>query len=332
MANRIADDFNNKLSEWELTGRVPYLVTDTEAKMNAAGQLLAENQIEHIYCLDHLLQLVAIMAYDADVNVDTDNPEEDQTAIPEGPVAALPLTHKNKAVSRGLLKSVRRLVGFFNKSTQAQAQLRKIQQERNNNPVNVVQDVVMRWWSTLAMLDRLFELRESLVLFADRHSFPSAKSNEVAIRMLTRDEWESLNLLRTVLRPFKVAQQMLEGNKYVTSSWVPYIVYKVQDELTKMTDETKNNNPSVRSLASSMLVKFNEIFGNSSLHPFQPSVARASRNRQVGLNKAFLFAHILDPRFKHGPPGASAENKKLLWEVLEDNGVKMAMSFHSAGE
>jgi len=189
-ANRIADDFNNKLSEWELTGRVPYLVTDTEAKMNAAGQLLAEYGIEHIYCLDHLLQLVAIMAYDADVSVNKDDSEDNPTATPEE------RQHK-KTVSKGLLKDVRRLVTFFNKSTQAQAQLRQIQKERNKNPVNVVQDVATRWWSTLAMLDRLFELRESLVIFADRHSFPSAKSNEPAIRirMLTRDEWELLNLL-----------------------------------------------------------------------------------------------------------------------------------------
>ncbi len=52
----------------------------------------------------------------------------------------------------------------------------------------------------------------------------------------------------------------------------------------------------------------------------------ASHNQQVGLNKAFLFAHILDPHFKHGPPGASAENKKSLWEALEEDGVKIALS------
>jgi len=35
---------------------------------------------------------------------------------------------------------------------------------------------------------------------------------------------------------------------------------------------------------------------------------------------------MLDPHFKHGPPGASAENKKSLWEALEEDGVKIALS------
>jgi len=155
----------------------------------------------------------------------------------------------------------------------------------------------------------MFDLQESLVIFADQYNFPPPRSGEVSIQMLTREEWDSLNLLLTVLCPFRVAQKMLEGNKYVTSSLVPYIVYKVRDELTKMTDSIKNNNPSIPCLASNMLLKFSEIFGNSSAQPFQTTVAWAAHNRQVGLNKAFLFAHILDPWFKHGPPSASAESK-----------------------
>jgi len=63
--------------------------------------------------------------------------------------------------------------------------------------------------------------------------------------MLTKDEWDSLNLLWTVLWPFQIAQQMLKGNKHITSSWVPYIAYKVHKELTKMADATMINNPSV---------------------------------------------------------------------------------------
>jgi len=82
-----------------------------------------------------------------------------------------------------------------------------------------------------------------------------------------------------------------------------------------MADATMINNPSVQSLTTNMLQKFNEIFGNSILQPFQPTIVQASCNQQVGLNKAFLFAHILDPHFKHGPPGASAENKKVCWKL-----------------
>jgi len=53
------------------------------------------------------------------------------------------------------LKSVCHTAGFFHKSSQAQAQaqLQSIQQEHNKNPINLIQDVVTWWWSTLAILD-----------------------------------------------------------------------------------------------------------------------------------------------------------------------------------
>ncbi len=129
-------------------------MTDTEAKMKAAGQLLHVNHgIEHIYCLDHLLQLVAVIAYDADVTIETNDIED--LSIDSTEETAMEPPSSNKAVSKGLLKSICRLAGFFHKSSQAQAQaqLQSIQQEHNKNPINLIQDVVTWWWSTLAILD-----------------------------------------------------------------------------------------------------------------------------------------------------------------------------------
>ncbi len=109
---------------------VPYLVTYTEAKMNATGQLLhTDSSVEHIYCLDHLLQLVAIIAYDANVTTETDDHNNDEhTATADETVTASQLENQ-KAVNKGLLKSVHYLVSFLNKSTQAHAQLWEIQEE-----------------------------------------------------------------------------------------------------------------------------------------------------------------------------------------------------------
>ncbi len=72
---------------------VPFVVTDTEAKMNTFGmemEKLCESL--HIYCVDHLLQLVAMIAYEYKFVGDSN--AEDETP---------------------LLKKVRDLVGLFNK-------------------------------------------------------------------------------------------------------------------------------------------------------------------------------------------------------------------------
>jgi len=68
-------------------------------------------------------------------------------------------------------------------------------------------------------------------------------------------------------------------------------------------NNTTNLNSSVHVLVLRMKLKFNEIFG-SATKIFQESVSRGKRNRQIGLHRALLFAHVLDPRFKHGPAGA----------------------------
>jgi len=346
-AERIVEDFISKVHEWNLYGFVPYIVTDTEAKMNLAGQMLNEQHgIPHLYCLDHLLQMVAVVAYDANILAVVDDKELQNEMITTAPTTdiqtgdggqehpAIP----GKVVSTDLLKKVRRLVGYFNKSTQARANLRTIQKEQEKTKtrqVDIIQDVVTRWWSTLAMLDRLFHLRESLIIYASRHPFPKAsKASEKTVEMLSHDEWEALDMLRAVLEPFKVAQKILEGNKYVTSSLVSHIVYSTRLEL-KAVMQVSRNNQSVVALLEKMTKKFDEIFGISvdgkNLFVFNDSVQRGFRNRQVGLNKALLFAHILDPRFKdRGPAGFSKQDRSELWSRLKDEAVKITWAEEQA--
>ncbi len=74
-------------------------MTDTEAKMNAAGQLLhVSHGIEHIYCLDHLLQLVVIIAYDADVTIETD--DIDDLSVDTTEETGMVQSSNNKALAR----------------------------------------------------------------------------------------------------------------------------------------------------------------------------------------------------------------------------------------
>jgi len=291
-----------------------------------------EHGIPHLYCLDHLLQMVAVVAYDANVLAVFDGEDIENETTTTGPAAETDPNIIGKIVSSEVLKKVRRLVGFFNKSTQARTELQNIQKEQaktTSHQVDIIQDVVTRWWSTLAMLDRLFHLRESLIIYASRHPFPKAsRSSEKSVEMLSHDEWEALDMLRAVLEPFKVAQKILEGNKYVTSSLVVHIVYSTRLELKSLL-QSSCKNQSIVKLVEKMTKKFDEIFGtkmdgNNLLVTVNDAVQRGFRNRQVGLNKALFYAHILDPRFKnHRPAGMSKHTRSELWSRLEDEAVKI---------
>jgi len=324
----IVNDFIKKVNWWGLTDSIRFVVTDTEAKMSKAGQLLSQHHgIEHIYCLDHLLQIVAVMAYDADILSNSQNVEDNDssdTSAADSPQGQ-DRTRNDKVVSISVLKKVRRLVRYFKKSPQGQQQLRQIQktvEKTKDRQVDVIQDVATRWWSTLSMLDRLFHIRESLIIFADQHGFPK-QSKESAIEMFAKADWDALDVLRKVLKPFRSVQVLLEGNKYVTSSLVIYIVHFVRAELKEIMSDN-NLNTSVHRLVEKMVAKLEEIFGSVTT-PFRSTVLYGARNRQVGMNKALLFAHVLDPRFKTGPLGAEPTNLKELWKALMDEAVNVAM-------
>jgi len=202
----IVNDFIKKVNSWGLAASIQFVVTDTQAKMSKAGQLLAQNHgIAHIYCLDHLLQLVAVMAYDANILSDLqgsndDDDDDDDINVQQGQ----DMPSNDKVVKASVLKKVWRIVRYFKKSPQGRQQLRQIQKtvdKTKESQVDVIQDVATRWWSTLAMLDRLFHMRESLIIFADQHGFPK-QNKESAIEMFAKADWDALDVLRKVLKPF----------------------------------------------------------------------------------------------------------------------------------
>ncbi len=55
---------------------------------------------------------------------------------------------------------------------------------------------------------------------------------------LTEAQWTVVQDLTILLKPFMVAQKLLEGESYVTISLIPYMIYKIRKGLT-----TANTNP-----------------------------------------------------------------------------------------
>ena len=65
------------------------------------------------------------------------------------------------------MKNARAIVQYFNKSTQATKKLKDQQQESSlvkyiGKPLNILQDVKTRWWSTYRMMKRLRFLQEAI--------------------------------------------------------------------------------------------------------------------------------------------------------------------------
>ena len=67
--------------------------------------------------------------------------------------------------------------------------------------------------------------------------------------------------MQAALKPFMIAQKLLEGQSYATICLIPYLVYKVRKNLEALRDSPASS-PHVMSIATRMLVKLEEIFGS----------------------------------------------------------------------
>ena len=127
-----------------------------------------------------------------------------------------------------LMKKCRSLVEVFTTSTQKMDKLLNIQSSMNvyngKVPVKVIQDVVTHWWSTYTMLDRLVYLKQAITaLIAD-----NIISGE---NILSSSEWHTIVKIIDILKPFKSAQKYLEGETYVTVSWIPHMIKNIHKKL-----------------------------------------------------------------------------------------------------
>jgi hypothetical protein len=120
-------------------------------------------------------------------------------------------------MSEGTLKACQNLINYFNSLPQATTKLLGKQVE--GRAVKPIQYVTTRWWSTYTMCDRLLRLKMYLCLL---------KSEGALTCNLTDSQWCIVCDLHNLLKPFMIAQKLLEGQIYVTISLVPYIIYKIR--------------------------------------------------------------------------------------------------------
>jgi hypothetical protein len=268
------------------------VVTDTESTMIAAGRLFQQNSVEaggattwH-GCIDHMLNLVTKLAF------------------------------KDLPNTQGTMAMCRSLVNFFNSSSQATLKLKEKAKARLGVPLTVIQDVCTRWWSTYSMCERLIRLKDVLTIM----------SLEGDLRVSLSDvQWIIVKDLVSLLKPFMVAQRLLEGETYVTISLIPYMLYRIRSGLLNaLTDPLSSDQ--VKSVATLMIEKFNTEFGTG----IEGTVARdhlmeGNRRRSYGIPKLVLIAVVLDPRTKSFVGIPKADQDVIMQYVLHDL-VELALS------
>jgi hypothetical protein len=207
------------VEKWELVR--PYFiccVTDTASYITLFGQKLQvwndANHLRHHYCADHVLQLTAVKAYSGNINLNVGS--EDNSVL--------------------VIRKVRDLVSHVNSSSVTAEKLRSVQHQ--NKPSGFIYKLMpgceTRWWSTLLMIERAFELKEALKdLFEDEFRFRESANTPTTLESLrlSDDDFDSLKDLIYILSPFKRAQKALEGEKYVNISLLPSVIKELYNQL-----------------------------------------------------------------------------------------------------
>jgi hypothetical protein len=288
------------------------VVSDTTGNMNKFGMKLEEQNIPHIYCTDHVIQLTAKKAYlDEFYNIAHGAGNDDDEDLPPN----------NLEAEIHTMAKARTLVEFFSRSNQSTEALKKQQAAMNHYsdklPVGVIVDVVTRWWSTWSMCNRLLHLKNALRALEHDGAIPPDK-------ILSSDDWDVVKEVSDLLLPFKSAQKLLEGEKYVTISWIPTALKGILSKLEAIINapvDPQMETPSklaVRNLAKVLLKDFSARWLTNGANTFQfdGSIHRGWMNRQVGVHPAVAIATVLDPRFKSLNGFDNNEDKVRIWDAL----------------
>jgi hypothetical protein len=128
---------------------------------------------------------------------------------------------------------------------------------------------------------------------------PSKRKQNRYMYKLTDDQWRILQQVRDLLQPFYEAQTALEGEKYITRSWLPIYINEISEHLEhfKQSDDT-----AVAAAATRLEADFSERW-------------------PAAWNPATRLAVLLDPRTKYMVCFKDKDVRQGTWQLLEEEMV-----------
>ena len=273
------------MDTWELhNDSFMAIVTDSAANMNAFGKRIERwgtKYARHHYCVDHVLQLTALIAFSG--NFTAQNDDEDNSVA--------------------CLRKARDLVSHVNSSTIANEKLATAQKaiQPGRKVYKLLQDVCTRWWSTADLIERVIKLEAPLKRMFRQEFVNRIQENQPTLLegyKLSDDDFDGLRNILHALKPIRVAQRCLEGELYVTISLLPYVIYQLDIELEQCFGAANPDadQQALSELLEKMLDDFRTRWGEGVNYEF--TIQRGARNRKIGIPAYAFWAMVLDPRTK----------------------------------
>ena len=191
------------------------------------------------------------------------------------------------------LPAVQRVIGrckkciaHFNKSAKETYKLREKQKLLKLPEHELVQDCVTRWGGILHMLERIQEQQAAIaaVLMEGRntHLIPNG------------EEWNTIEVLINVLKPFQKATEAMSGEKHSTISIVKPLLFKLLKVTLKVSDSDSPINVRIKEALSSDL---------------------STRYNEGCIHQLLNVVTYLDSRYKNLPYLNEREKREVLQEV-----------------
>ncbi|XP_078017548.1 E3 SUMO-protein ligase ZBED1-like [Epinephelus lanceolatus] len=260
-ATNVNETFHAVAREWGLMLSDLVIVTDNAANMIAAMRL--DDELTHITCFAHTLNLAA------------------QKAL------------KLPTVAR-LLGRIRRITGFFHRSTVAADALKASQNEKGISDHSLITDVTTRWNSAHDMVERFLEQLPAVC--AALASPDVRRNNSTDSAALTDVEIKHAEEIVMTLRPLKDATNIMSEDSSPTLSVIaPLTAQLIQDTELDLADS-----PMVRDIKRAV---------HEDLAP---------RYSSVKTQNLLHMASALDPRFKALPFLSEEEQQDIHARMIAE--------------
>ena len=183
----------DKLGAWKVLDKTTVVVSDTASPMLRMMDFLP-NDMEHVGCLNHVLQLVV---------------NDEVLGKPE-------LT--------GIIANMKAVANYASVSVLLSSAIKEKQKELGFPSIKtLIQDVKTRWNSTCDMTERFLELKDAIIEVLESEDWKgkiTVKSTGAKVKFSSND-WRIMERTVQVLKPFKEATVKLSSKQACLSESIP---------------------------------------------------------------------------------------------------------------